>query len=84
MFWTRTTYVGAHFRRRYWNFSIPRALVPGVLPLVHGTYDHRGVARTLMLVKGKRRWPTVAQYVREYVLSCESGKRKEPGTNERS
>ena len=52
------------------KLAIPRALVPGVLALVHSTYGHPGVARTLLLVKGMHGWPTVAQDVREYVLSC--------------
>ena len=58
------------------KLAIPRALVPGVLALVHSTYGHPGVARTLLLVKGKYAWPTVAQDVREYVLSCGCRRRK--------
>ena len=56
--------------------TIPRALLQGVLGLVHSTNGHPGVARTLLLVKGKYRWPTVAQDVREYVLSCGCRRRK--------
>ena len=57
------------------KLAIPRALVP-VLALVHSTYGHPGVAQTLLLVKGKYRWPTVAQDVRDYVLSCGCMRRK--------
>ena len=56
--------------------AVARALVPGVLALVHSAYGHPGVARTLLLIKGKYGWPTVAQDVREYVLSCGCRKRK--------
>ena len=58
------------------KLAIPRALVPGVLALVLSTYGHPGVARTLLLNKGEYGWPTVAQDVREYVLSCVCRRRK--------
>ena len=56
--------------------AIPRALVPDVLALEHSTYGHTGEVRTLLLGKGRYRWPIVAQNVREYVLSCGYRRRK--------
>ena len=58
------------------KLAIPRALVPGVLALVHSTYGHPGVARNLMMVRGKYWWPIVAQNVRDYALSCGCRRRK--------
>lgn len=72
----------------FWNttpgeeskLAIPRALVPGVLALIHSTYDHPGVGRTLMLVRGKYQWTTVAQDVKDYVFSCGCKRRKRAGS----
>ena len=50
------------------KLDIPRALVPGELAPVQCTCGHQGVAQTLMMVRGKYQWPTVAQDVRDYVL----------------
>ena len=58
------------------KLAIPRALVPGVLALVHSTYGHPGVARTLLLTRAKYWWPSMARDVREYVLSCGCRRRK--------
>ena len=51
------------------KLAIPRALVPGVLALVHSTYGHPGVARTLLLTRAKDWWQLMTQDVWEYVLS---------------
>lgn len=52
------------------KLAITRTLTPGVLVLVHSVYGHPGVARTRMLVRGKYRWLTVAQNIRDCALSC--------------
>lgn len=51
------------------KLTIPRALVPGILVLVYSAYGHPGAARTLLLIRGKYRWPTVVEDVGEYVIS---------------
>ena len=56
--------------------AIPRALVPGVLALVHSTYGQPGVARTILLTRAKYWWQSLALDVREYVLSCGCRRRK--------
>ena len=48
----------------------PRALVPGMLALVHSTFGQPGVARTTLAVQAKYSWPILTKDVREYVLSC--------------
>ena len=55
---------------------MPRALVLGILALVHSTYGPLDVTWTLVLVRDKYQWPTVAQDVRDYVLSCGCIRRK--------
>ena len=43
---------------------------------MHSTYGHPGVAWAHLLIKGRYGWPTVAQDVREYVLSCGCRRKK--------
>ncbi|CAN0591494.1 unnamed protein product, partial [Laminaria digitata] len=33
------------------KLAIPRAMIPGVLALVHSTFGHPGVARTTLLIQ---------------------------------
>ena len=58
------------------KLAIPRALVPETLALVHGTYGHPGITRTLLLVRDKCWWPAIAQDARDYVLSCGCRRKK--------
>lgn len=54
-----------------------RVLVPGVLALVHSTFEHPGIARTTLLVSGKCSWPKLTRDVRDYVASS-CCRRKKP------
>ena len=62
------------------KLAIPRALVPGMLALAHGTYGHPGVARILLLVGDTYWWPTIAQDTRDDVLSCGCRRKKRAWT----
>ena len=50
--------------------------MPEFLSLVHVIHGHPGVATTLILVRERFFWPTMARDVREYVLSCRCRMRK--------
>ena len=52
------------------RLAVPRSLVPGILALVHTTYGHPGVARTIELVQRKYHRISPISDVRDYVLSC--------------
>ena len=52
------------------RLAIVRTLKPGVLALVHSTYAPPGGERTTALVSQRFYWPTLAQDVRECVLSA--------------
>ena len=58
------------------KLAIPRAMIPGVLALVHSTFGHPGMARTTLLIQSKYHWPTLVKDAREYVLSCGCRRRK--------
>lgn len=58
------------------KLAIPKVMIPGLMALVHSTFDHPGIARTTLLVQGKYDWPMLAKDVHEYVLSCGYTRRK--------
>ena len=51
-------------------------MVLELLSLVHAIHGHPGVAATLILVRERFFWPTIARDFREYVLSCKCRMRK--------
>ena len=58
------------------RLAIPQSLKAGIMALVHTTYGHPGVARTILLVQQHYHWPTMKKDLREYVLSCGCRRRK--------
>ena len=58
------------------TLAIPRSVVADVLSLVHTLHGHPGVASTLILIRERFHWHTMARDVREYVLSCGCRRRK--------
>ena len=53
------------------RLAIPRALVPGILALIHTPYGHPRVVRTTDLTQRKYHWTSLKSDIRDYVLSCE-------------
>ena len=64
------------------TLTIPRALAPELLALIHHLHGPPGVASTLALTSERFYWPTVVRDVREYVLSCGCRRRKQSNSQQ--
>lgn len=56
--------------------TIYSALVPDLVSLIHGIYDHPGVASALVLLRGRFHWSMTSTAMRKYVLKYGCGRRK--------
>ena len=60
------------------TLAILRTLIPGVLPLLHSTVGHPGVARTTLLVRDEYSWPSLRKEMRQS-MCCHAGVAEEKG-----
>ena len=59
-------------RVKYYQILIPKQLVNGVLRSLYGEFGkHPGIAKTINAYKEKYTFPKMAQFFREWVMSCE-------------
>ena len=57
---------------KYYQILIPKQLVEEILRSLHGEFGkHPGIFKTIIAYREKYYFPTIAQLIREWVMSCE-------------
>ena len=62
---------------KYYQILIPKQLINEVFRSLHGDFGkHPGIIKTIIAYREKQYYPTTAQLIREWVISCEKSIRE--------